>query len=43
MVQTVLSGAQSAADVGDIVDGVLDGVQRGAGADLVADVQRVDA
>ena len=42
MVQTVLGGAQGAADVGHVVDGVLDGVQRSGGAVLTADIQTVN-
>ena len=38
MVQTVLGGAQGAADVGDIVDGTLDHVQSLGGAVLVGDL-----
>ena len=42
MVQTVLGGAQGAADVGDIVDGVLDHVQRSSSPLLVTDIQLID-
>ena len=42
VVQTVLGGAQGAADVGHVVDGVLDGVQRSGGAVLTADIQTVN-
>ena len=43
MVQTVLGGAQGAADVGHVVDGVLDGVQRSGGTFLIGNINSINA